>query len=60
MLLYERFSTLTVSLLYEHSLDRFVGWFSYCVFFFFHSVCCIILIHFVDEGLIKRVARGWC
>ena len=28
MLLYERFSTFTVSLLSEHSLDRSVGWFS--------------------------------
>ena len=30
MLLYERFRTFTVSFLYEHSLDRFVGWFSFC------------------------------
>ena len=28
MLLYERFSTFTVSLLSEHSLDRSVAWFS--------------------------------
>ena len=49
--------------LYEHSLDRFVGWFSCCVFCTFqsfHSVGCIIPIHFVDEGIIKRVAHGSC
>ena len=57
MLLYERFSTLTESLLYEHSLDRFVGVVFLAAFFTFpsfYSVCCIILIHFVDEGITKR------
>ena len=33
MLLYERFSTFTVSLLSEHSLDRSVGWFSCCMLY---------------------------
>ena len=65
MLLYERFSTFctfTKSLLYEHSLDHFVGLFSCCNFL--HSrvfiVCCIISSHSVDEGIIKRVAHGSC
>ena len=26
----------------------------------FHSVCCIIPIHSVDEGIIKRVTHDWC
>ena len=63
MLLYERFSTFTESLLYEHSFDRFVGVVFLAVFFTFHSfhsVCCIIPIHFVDEGITKRVAHGSC
>ena len=54
MLLYERLSTFTESLLYEHSFDRFVGVVFLAVFFTcpsFHSVCCIIPIHFVDEGI---------
>ena len=63
MLLYERFGTLTESLLYEHSLDFFVWWFFLLYFFTFpsfHSVCCIIPIHFVDEAVIKGVAHGLC
>ena len=42
MLLYERFSTFTVSLLYEHSLDRFLGWFSYCVFYISEFSSCLL------------------
>ena len=56
MLPYKRFNTFcmfTESLLYEHSLDQFT-------FPSFHSVCCIISIHSVDEGIIKRVAHGSC
>ena len=53
MLLYERFSMFTVSLLYEHSLDCFVH---FRVFIF----CCIIPIYFVDEGIKKKVAHGSC
>ena len=63
MLLYEGFGTLTESLLYEHSLDFFV-WRFFLLYFFtfpsFHSVCCIIPIHFVDEAVIKGVAHGLC
>ena len=54
MLLYERFSTFTESLLYEHSLDRFAEVAFLAVLFTFHSfhsVCCIIPIHFVDAGI---------
>ena len=53
----------TESLLYKHSLDHFVGLFfllSFFTFPSFHSVCGIISIHFVDEGIIKTVAHGSC
>ena len=48
----ERFSTFTVSLLSEHSLDRSVGWFSCCVLYTSEFSFCLLYhsIHFVDEG----------
>ena len=48
--------------LYEHSLDRFAGWFSYCIFYISEFLFCL-LYHshpFVDEGIIKRIAHASC